>query len=144
MNYPESVISFLQSNRISVLTTLLPDGSPHGATLHYSHSTDPLELYFSTENTSRKCQNLMGGKFSKASVVIGFSEQEWKTLQMDGEIQAVLDKSELEKVHKVHYAKHPNSEQYKNDPATVFLKFTPKWWRYTDYNTTPETKLSPV
>lgn len=137
----ETILDFLTKNRVSSLTTLLPDGTPHGAALHYSHIAEPLTLYFSTKNTSRKCEGLLNGETSKASVVIGFSEDEWITLQLDGEVKA-LEKDQLENIHKVHYAKHPNSEQFKDAPETVFLAFTPTWWRYTDHNTKPETIIS--
>lgn len=135
------IFDFLANHRVCSLTTLLNDGSPHAAALHYSNKNEPLELYFSTKNTSLKTQTLLDGKSTKASVVIGFSEEEWITLQMDGETKAVLDKNELRSVHAIHYAKVPDSEQYKDDPATIFLKFIPKWWRYTDYNTDPPTIL---
>ena len=135
------IIAFLTSHRVCSLTTLLLEGSPHGAALHYSHQEDPLLLYFSTENTSRKVEALLNGKSAKASVVIGFSEEEWITLQMDGEV-TVVNNDQLKEVHKIHYAKHPDSAKYKDDPETIFLAFTPTWWRYTDYNTTPLTILS--
>lgn len=136
------ILDFLSSHRVSALTTMLSDGSPHAAALHYSHSVDPLKLYFSTENTSRKAEALINGGSVKASVVIGFSEDEWITLQMDGEIRAVLNKDELSYVQAIHYNKHPGSEQYKNAPETIFLEFIPTWWRYTDFNTHLKTILS--
>jgi general stress protein 26 len=138
----QKVLDYLNKNRVGVLVTLLKDGTPHGAALHYSQKDNPLEIYFSTESTSRKCQALNNGKPGKASLVVGFSEEEWITLQMDGEIQAILDKNELKKVQEIHYTKHPNSEKFKNDPTTIFLKFTPGWFRYTDYNTKPSTIIS--
>jgi general stress protein 26 len=137
----ETVLEFLQKHRVCSLTTLLKDGSPHSAALHFSHNSEPLELYFSTENTSRKCEAIVDGSTVKGSVVVGFSEEEWITLQMDGEVQAVLDTDELQKVHRIHYAKHPDAEQYKSEPETIILKFTPKWWRYTDFNTEQPTIL---
>lgn len=133
----QKVLDFITTHRVSVLTVLLPDGSPCSSALHYSHQNEPLTLFFSTENTSRKCKGLLKGESVKGSVVIGFSEEEWLTLQMDGEVRAILDKEELAKVHKVHYPKHPTSEQYKNDSETIFLAFTPNWWRFTDLNTSP-------
>ncbi len=136
------VLEFLSKQRVCSLTTLLPDNSPHAAAVHYSHSENPLTLYFSTDNSSRKCTALLKGETVKGAVVIGFSEEEWLTLQMNGEVTAILNKDELAKVHKIHYAKNPNAEKYKDDPATIFLKFTPTWWRYTDYNTVPETVIS--
>lgn len=101
-----------------------------------------MELYFGTENTSVKCQALLNGNPLKGSVVVGFSEEEWITLQMDGEVSAIVNKDELRAVHNIHYQKHPDSEKYKDAPATIFLKFMPKWWRYTDFNTKPETVFS--
>ena len=135
------ILTFLTDHRVCSLTTLLKDGAPHAAALHYSHQSEPLELYFSTENTSVKCEALVEGKPGKASVVIGFSEEEWVTLQMDGEVVAILEPAELEAAQKIHYPKHPESEKYKDDPATIFLIFVPKWWRYTDYNTDPITTI---
>lgn len=136
------VLNFLTKHRVCSLTTLKTDGAPHGSALHYSHQEKPLELYFSTENTSIKCEALLSGNSTKASVVIGFSEDEWITLQMDGDVKAILDSKELKRIQKIHYAKHPDSAQYKDDPVTIFLKFLPTWWRYTDYNTDPYTILS--
>ncbi len=133
---------FLTSHRVCSLTTVLKDGSPHAAAVHYSHHPDPLELYVSTEKTSRKCQALLDGHPTKGSVVIGFSEEEWITLQLDGDVQAIVDPSELRTVHALHYAKHPDAEEYKDDPVTIFLKFIPSWWRYTNYNTDPLTIIS--
>lgn len=126
----ERVLEFLAKQRVSVLTTMLPDGMLHGAALHYSHIDGPLTLYFSTDKTSRKVKGLLDGQIVKAAVVIGFSEDDWVSLQLDGDVKAV-PREELEAAHKIHYAKHPNSEKYKDDPATMFLAFTPKWWRYT-------------
>ena len=136
------IIDFLTKHRVCALTTLLPDGSPHSAALHYSHTENPLALYFSTENTSRKCQGLLQGQTVTGSLVIGFSEEEWITLQMDGEVKAISNSEELKNIHEIHYTKHPNSEKYKNEPETIFLTFVPSWWRYTDYNTDPVTILS--
>jgi general stress protein 26 len=131
----KKIFSFLKKHRVGALTTVLKNGTPHAAALHFSHREEPFELYFSTENTSKKCEDLLTGKRGNASFVVGLSEEEWITLQMDGEIVIVSDKNELADIQKIHYKKHPSSEKYKDEPATVFLKFTPKWWRYTDYNT---------
>lgn len=129
----KKVLNFLGRERVCVLAVLLKDGSPHSAAMHYSHSVSPFEIYIQTENTSRKCQALLGGKSGKAAFVAGFSEEEFKTLQIDGEVKIVRERKELEKIHKIHYAKHPEAKKWKDDPATVFLVFKPTWWRYTEY-----------
>ena len=109
-----------------MLAVCLLDGNCHGATMHFSHQVDPVTIYIQTESTSIKCKKLP----TKASVVVGFSEDTMQTLQMDGEVQLA---SNLEDIYKIHYAKNPTAEQYKNDPTTVFLVFVPTWWRYSDY-----------
>lgn len=136
------IIKFIKTNRVGVLSILRKDGGPHSATLHYAFSTNPLRFYFSTENTSRKCEALLTGEIVKGSMVIGFSEKEWLTLQLDGKVKGLLKPEDIIEAQKVFYASHPSSEKYKDDPATIFLEFTPSWWRYTDYNTKPVTILS--
>lgn len=126
-------LDFLGKHRIGSLAVLLKKDSPHASTMHYSHSNNPLEIYFMTENTSKKCEALLDGKSQKASFVTGFSEEEWITLQMDGEVSVVIDKRKLEKIHEVHFEKHPEPKKWKDDPATLFLVFKPTWWRYTEY-----------
>ena len=86
-----------------------------------------------TESTSKKCEALLGGKTLKASFVTGFSDEEWITLQMNGEVRVAKDKKELAKIHKIYFSGNPGPEKYKNDPATIFLVFEPKWYRYTEY-----------
>ncbi len=132
------VLGFLSHHKICSLTTLLLDGSPHAAVLHYSHTTNPLTIYVGTENTSRKMEALVKNKSGKASLVIGFSDEEWKTLQMDGDVH-VISPEEAEKIQAIHYKKHPGAEKFKNNPETIFIKFTPSWWRYSDYTTNPPT-----
>ncbi len=137
------ILDFLIGHRICALTTLLQDGSPHAAAIHFSYNESPFEFYFSTKNTTKKCEALLDGQSSKASVVVGLSDEEWITLQMDGTVKSILDPAESEKTAAIHYARHPHAAtRFKNDPSTLFLHFTPKWWRYTDFNTKPPTILS--
>lgn len=122
----QRALDLLTKERVCVLSVCLPDGGCHGAVMHFSIQENPLVIYIQTESTSIKCKKLP----TKATVVVGFSEEAMQTLQMDGEIKQITD---LEEIYKIHYAKNPTAEQYKNDPTTIFLAFTPTWWRYSDY-----------
>ncbi|OGK32398.1 hypothetical protein A3F57_04840 [Candidatus Roizmanbacteria bacterium RIFCSPHIGHO2_12_FULL_36_11] len=133
----KKILDFIKKSRVSVLATVLVNGSPHVAAMHYSHGDNPLEIYFSVDKTSLKCQLLLKKKKCQASVVIGFSEQDWLTLQMDGLISIVGDREELKTIKTIHYKKNPNSQEFENDPNTIFLIFKPKWIRYTDFNFEP-------
>ena len=132
------ILKFLEKERVGVVSVILPSNISHSASVHLSHQKNPLKLFIQTTNTTEKVKPLLNGEVGKASMVIGFSEKDWITLQMRGEMKIVSNPEDLEKIYKIHYKKHPDAEQYKG-PKTVFMEFTPNWWRYTDFNTEPET-----
>jgi uncharacterized protein YhbP (UPF0306 family) len=129
---------FITKERVCCLAVIIENNVLHGAAVHYSHQSAPLKLFFQTTNKTVKAAPFLNGEIGNASVVIGQSEQDWLTLQMRGTVRKISSPEELREVYKIHYKKHPEAEQYKNE-ATVFLEFTPVWWRYTDFNTEPET-----
>lgn len=136
----QQVINFLNEERVAVLTILVNDGTLHSAAMHFSYSAEPsLRLYFSTDKTTRKAEGMLDGANAQASVVIGISEQKWVSFQAGGELKIMADGEAKDEAKKRHYEKHPNSAKYADDPNTVMLEFIPKWWKYTDFNTSPET-----
>ncbi len=131
-----TAVGLLQKERACVLSVVLPDGSPHAAVVHYSQQIDPVTIFIQTYPTV-KTEAIKGGN-TKAAIVVGLSEEDFVSLQMRGDISIISDPKELEHIQTVHYKKHPAAEKYKG-PHTIFLEFTPTWWRYTDFNTEPET-----
>lgn len=134
------IIEFLEKERISVLTTLLEDGSPHSATMVFVFDKNTNEIYFLTDKTSKKCALLRNGTFVRASVVLGFNEQEMVTLQMDGEVK-VIAPDLVEKVRGLYLAKYPDHKRYDNE-SSEYLVFKPSWWRYTDFKPVPNYIIS--
>lgn len=132
----DEIKKFLHENNIAVLSVMLSDGSPHGAAIHFSHTDEPLNFYFQTKIGSRKCEALVDGRAGKASVVVGFDEKEMITIQLDGEVRQLHDEKEIEALCSIHYAKHPYAAKHRHEGA-AFLKFTPTWWRYSDYSSRP-------
>ncbi|MBI2195648.1 MAG: pyridoxamine 5'-phosphate oxidase family protein [Candidatus Levybacteria bacterium] len=130
----EEVREFFRNHRVGALSTISSEGYPESAVLHYSNNDNPLAFYFSTERSSRKIHNIRLN--SKASFVIGFSEEEFITVQMNGIVKELGDE-ELTEAKKIHYKKHPDSKQYENDPETVFISFTPSWIKISDYKVSP-------
>lgn len=137
----KKVLDFVLKHRISVLTTLLKDGSPHSSSMHYASSEKPLEFVFLTEKGSRKLNNL-GASFSPASLVIGFSEEEWVELQMEGEVKILKDKKELSSAWDLYAGKFKGADKYKDDPVSMVLLFRAKWWRYTEFRPKPTKIIS--
>ena len=128
------VEKFLLENKIAVLSIVDLEGFPHSATMHYAMSGDSMVLYFLTEKHSHKTQTILHGETVNASVVIGFSEKEWRTVQMEGIAHLALIPQEIENAQIAYYAKFPTAEKKEN---LVFLVFKPLFWKYTDYSEKP-------
>jgi Predicted flavin-nucleotide-binding protein len=136
------VLKFLQRHRISVLTTLLTDGKPHSASMHYAFSEKPFYFVYLTEKESRKLSGLKVGKTLPASLVIGFSEEEWITMQIEGDFKIINERKELELGWKVYAEKYVGMDKYKNSKDSVLVKFIPNWWRYTEVKPYPSVIIS--
>lgn len=137
----EIIKQYLTSEPIGVLSVKLDDGTLHAATIHFSETFEPFKLYMATANTTVKVQPFLKGESGPAAMVIGVSEETWITLQLHGTLRAVLDPEEVEKVAAIHYGKHQKAGKYRT-PKTMFLEFTPTWWRYTDFSIRPETIIA--
>ncbi|HSW89729.1 MAG TPA: pyridoxamine 5'-phosphate oxidase family protein [Patescibacteria group bacterium] len=138
----KKIIDFVTKHRISVLTTMLLDGTPHSSTLHYSASFSSFYFIFMTDKESRKNQKLINSGSTPASLVIGFSEEEWVTLQMEGEVRILTKEDQLDEAWRVYSEKFKGSEKYKDLADSVLLKFVPKWWRYTELKPAPAKVIS--
>jgi general stress protein 26 len=134
----QEIQDFISSQRVGVLAVEMLDGSPHGATVHFAHSADPLEFYFETNRDYRKSEPLYGREISRATFVIGTDETAMKTLQLDGEVM-LLKPEEQALFDSAYLGKFPEKAKKSQDPKSIFFKFTPRWWRFTDFKT-PEGK----
>lgn len=137
----DKVSAFLKDQHVCSFTVLLPDGTPHSAILHFSHQDTPFKLYFSTEKGSVKASGLQNGESQRASAVAGWSEDDYITIQMRGTAKH-LEGEELAAAQEVHYAKHPGSAKWKDDPDTFFICFDVSWWRYSNLKADPAEVVS--
>ena len=131
-------VDLLTKERVGVIAVVLADSSPHAATVHYSAQTDPVRIFIQTYPTIKVDAIKKSGGVVRAAMVVGMSETDFLTLQMRGQVRIVSELHQLEQIYAIHYRKHPEAEKYKS-PTTVFLEFTPTWWRYSDFKTEPET-----
>ncbi len=134
----QEILDFLDKESVCSLTVIIDD-MPLSSSMHYSYNfeNNELKLFFSTESTTKKASFLNNSESTNSSVVLGFSEVEWKTLQLTGELKQVSSEN-LQKVKDIHYAKHPESKVYENEPNTVFLEFIPSWYKYSNLSIKPE------
>lgn len=125
----QKVLDFLGKEMVAALTVMLPDGSPHGAAMHFACVHEPLTIYFSTHNSAKKASAAFP---AKAALVVGFSEQNWETIQFAG----IIDRAEEQTAKAALLAKYPGDAQHFS-PESIYLKFMPSWWRYTDFKAQP-------
>lgn len=131
--YPE-VKKFLHHNTIATLSIVDFEGFPYSSTMHYAQSDDGMTLYFFTNKDTHKVIPLLNGATVKASVVIGFSEKDWLTVQMEGTIHIALLPEERTLAEIAFYMKFPNAERGHNIAALVFKE---QFWKFTDYSKKP-------
>lgn len=127
----QEVLEYAKSQRVGILAVEMLDGSPHAATVHFANSEDPFIFYFATSLNSRKVSPLLKKKVTRASFVVGADESNRKTLQIDGELELITSQTE-EAFESTYFGKFPEKKQ-PNAPTSARLKFTPKWWRFTDW-----------
>lgn len=132
----QKILEILNKERSSALSISLLDGSPHAACMAFAYKENPLEILFLTDKKSKKCEPLLKGLSAKASFVIGFSESDMVELQIDGEIKIEEDRGKIEEIRKIYFEKYPDHKRYENE-GSVYLVFTPIWWRYTDFKPVP-------
>lgn len=133
MNIPSEVLEYLTTQRIGVLAVEMLDGSPHGATVHFAHSENPLIFYFETNRDYRKSEALFGRETSRATFVVGIDELVPRTLQLDGIVQ-LMKPEEKDAFDEVYLKKFPEKIQKSQKPDAVFFQFIPTWWRFTDWS----------
>jgi len=128
----QGIVDFINSKRICVLALEMLDGSPHAATIHFAFDDKNLTFLFETYRAYRKCEPLFGKNVTRASMVVGFDENDMRTLQLDGDAR-LITKEEEQNYDALYFGKFPNKQDKSTDPKFVKFSFVPTWWRYTDW-----------
>ena len=128
----QEILNYIKTQRVGVLAVEMLDGSPHGATVHFAHTENPLQFFFETYKDYRKAEALFGREITRATFVIGSDESNMKTFQVDGEVR-LLKENEKEIFNSVYLGKFPEKEKKTLDPKFVYFTFFPKRWKFTDW-----------
>lgn len=130
--FNEEIVKYLQEERIGVLAVEMLDGSPHAATVHFSYDEKENIFYFETYREYRKTEPILNKEKVRASFVVGVNENKMMTLQMDGLVDLLNEKT-LPGFEENYFAKFPNKlEKYKAGNFVCF-SLKPTWWRFTDW-----------
>ena len=136
------IVEFLRKDKVSVLTTLIKGGRPHSATVHYAMSEEPFYFVVWTGSKSRKLSVIRIGRSVQASMVIGFSEKKWLTMQMEGELKWLKTDNEIADAWSVYRWKYGGTKKFENGPDSALVRFTPNWWRFTKVKPYPSLIIS--
>jgi hypothetical protein len=123
------IIEFLQHEKIGVIALEMLDGSPHGATVKFAFSPDPLVFIFETNRNYKKCEALFGRPESRASLVVGTNLGDMKTLQLDGIAKLVTDQV----IKEMYLSRFPENRKWTDDSDTVYFSFIPSTWKFSEY-----------
>ncbi len=126
----KSVLDYLSRQRVGCLSIVGTDNKPIASAVHFASTSDG-QLFVQVGKESRKYQTVKDGT-CLASFTVGFDENDWITLQMDGKLRQI-EVGEEQQFLEVYYTKNPNAKKYRGDD-TAYLIFEPTWWRYSDYS----------
>jgi len=124
----QQVLKQLSANKMAVISTVSADG-PESALIGFAEDTE-LNLYFQTQNTTRKAQNLEGNQH--VSFVIGTELKLLTTLQYEGIAEPVSEKGR-DNAKKLFRQKDSPAVPFLDKPNVTLYKVTPIWLRYSNY-----------
>ena len=111
---PKEILEYIDTQRVGVLAVEMLDGSPHGATVHFANTKDPIVFYFKTSSDYKKSEVLLGREQTRASFVVGSSEADMRTLQLDG-IAELIKPEEKELYDSSYFGKFPEKKNKPQD-----------------------------
>lgn len=125
----KKILGFLKKQHVSVLTTLLENGNPHSASMHFAMRDNPFEFVFFTKHVSRKCSHFEVDRKYPAALVVGFNEDEMVEFQSEGTVEKVNQTKS--KLGEETFASKFDGAKLDNEH--VVLEYVPTWWRYTEF-----------
>lgn len=128
------LLAFMRSETYAVQTSVSPDGMPQAAVVGIA-VTDAFEIVFDTLETSRKARNLRGNP-ALAFVIGGTHAGDERTVQYEGTAD-VPEGAELERLQEAYFGKFPDGPDRQAWPGLIYVRVTPSWIRYSNYNAQP-------
>ena len=129
-NMKTVVYQFINQHLLGVVSTVSKDNTPEAALVGIAVSED-LEIIFDTVKTSRKYHNILQNP--QVAMVIGWDNE--TTVQYEGTATVLGDDAEAEKLKEVYFKAYPDGpDRIKTMPGLVYIKVTPRWLRYSNFN----------
>jgi len=127
----DGLFHFIDDCSLGVLSTIGPAGAPQSALVGIA-VTPALELVFDTVAQSRKFANL--ARDCRVAFVIGWQGE--VTVQYEG-LARQISSTQLGPYHETYFRKFPDGPARLNWKGIAYYVVSPKWIRYSDFNTSP-------
>ena len=128
------LLGFLRSHRYAVQSSVHPDGGPQSAVVGVAVSDD-FEIVFDTIETSRKAQNLR--QWPGIAFVFGsLMPHDEITVQYEGAADEPTGDDRARLID-LYLTVFPDGRERQKWPGLIYVRATPKWLRYSDYNQDP-------
>ena len=128
------LLTFLRSRRYAVQSSVHDGGAPQSAIVGIAVS-DEFEIIFDTLSTTRKGQNLR--RRPDIAFVIGSLEgTDERTVQYEG-IADEPQGAERARLAELYFTIFPDGRERQEWPGLTYIRATPRWLRYSDYNVNP-------
>lgn len=124
------IYKFIKQHLLGVISTVNKDNTPEAALVGIAVSED-LEIIFDTVTTSRKYHNILQNP--QVAFVIGWDNE--TTVQYEGRATVLGDDTEAERLREIYFKAYPDGpDRIKTMPGLVHIKVTPRWLRYSNFN----------
>ena len=129
-----ALLEFLRSRRYAVQSSLHASGAPQSAVVGIAVS-DGFEIVFDTLATSRKGRNLR--RRPEIAFVVGSLEgKDERTVQYEGRADEPTG-AERARLTELYFKVFPDGRERQQWPGLTYIRATPTWLRYSDYNVDP-------
>lgn len=129
----KAIIEYLAKKSFITLATCSSDGLP--ITHPIAHVTDGATVYFVTDQTTRKVQNIKDNKNVAYSTFEEIDKiDQIKSIQMEGSANILPKGPEFTKAWEMILKKFPFMKNMPPNPNNVIVKITPKKCQYSDYS----------
>lgn len=91
---PKDIHDFLKNHKVGVLSTVDPNGDPHGAAIYFTVNEN-LEARFVTKTRTKKADNL---RHNNHAMLVVYEAQSQSTAQILGEVEEITDETEMNDV----------------------------------------------
>lgn len=129
----ELIYLYIHQQKLGTVSTVNLENKPESAVVGIAVSEN-LEIIFDTVKTSRKYKNILYKP--DVALVIGWDEE--ITVQYEGTAEVLDDSVEGDILRAIYYEAYPEGkERAATWPGLVYIKITPRWIRYSNFNSPP-------